>query len=487
VHYQAASGSAFDKDQVIVSPVNNAEFGHDISVSRDNRWMYVGAPAADSVFVYALDQQVPTESQLTSVNDQYELTLSGPITAVAGDLLTQTAVGAVFVVQANVTNSATVFVDTFTNISEAEEIVIVPQSDPQNPVSTGETPVTYINTAVVTEIEITEFVPYRDDDAAALIVSTALRTYLPDVDYTLSGTTLTFAQPVSAGSINIIQKPVYVLIDQLTGEVGSRFGESLITTPDGAQLIIGAPQETVDLLEIAGKGYTYDRSIESFISGIGDTYTTTNPLTAVTKVTINGIETSRYLITGTNAITLISPPPKGTVITIESNQFDLLQTITMPEVQKLARFGAAVTACATGCAYYVGAPFYDAVDSFNSGAVAKYHNNPKLYGELLTINQDPVLTAGGSIRINGFEIVATGVNVTSLAEQINQVEAIGAVATVEQGRLRLRSTLTTEQNLMSVSVGQGALFDELGIEIFKNIQVITNPLGQEQEYFGVGL
>lgn len=71
---------------------NTAEqsnYGASVTCSEYGDWVFVGAPAADKVYVYGLNQNIKTVDQLVSVSDQQTITLSGIITANAGDILSQ--------------------------------------------------------------------------------------------------------------------------------------------------------------------------------------------------------------------------------------------------------------------------------------------------------------------------------------------------------------------------------------------------------------
>ena len=64
--YRQPSSNAFVLQQMLVAPDEDfsaSEFGYSVAISQNERWMYVGAPAANKVYAYA---RVPTETQIVS-------------------------------------------------------------------------------------------------------------------------------------------------------------------------------------------------------------------------------------------------------------------------------------------------------------------------------------------------------------------------------------------------------------------------------------
>lgn len=72
-------GTYFNISQVITSPmpVMNAKFGYSVSVSQDNRWLYIGSPGIDTVYLYEL-------TSTTAAKELWQYTYSAAITATTG-------------------------------------------------------------------------------------------------------------------------------------------------------------------------------------------------------------------------------------------------------------------------------------------------------------------------------------------------------------------------------------------------------------------
>ena len=344
------------------------------------------------------------------------------------------------------------------------------------------------------------FTPEVTNDANALVVTSSTRTYIPNIDYTLSGTTLDFsisANIPNATTLTISQGPYYTLIDTISGTAGSEFGFCIDASLNGAQLGVGAPGDSVigstgDLLAEAGAVYVYDRVIEAFNSTTGTVYTTEETIADVHKVTIDDIETRDYTVTGANEITLFVPLGVGKNVKIETNKFTLLERLigidslngSLSAIQEGARFGSALTICSNNCAFYIGAPYYNAGTIYNTGAVWKFHNRGTLYGTNTGYIQNPTFNPGDTIRLDNFQITVTGSSLDSLVEDINDANLLGITAVNENGYLRLDSDKTVAKNRLRILSASGTVYENAGMAIFAFMQIIVNPYNSNNEYFG---
>jgi hypothetical protein len=344
------------------------------------------------------------------------------------------------------------------------------------------------------------FTPEVTNDANALVVTSSTRTYIPNIDYTLSGTTITFISGNVNGTLTISQGPYYTLVKTINGPAGSEFGFCIDASLNGAQLGVGAPADSVigssgDLLDEAGAVYAYDRVIEAFTSTTGTVYTTVETIAPVYKVTVDGIELPRseYTATpGTNTVTLNVPLGVGKVVNVETNEFTLLERLigidsldgSLNAIQEGARFGTALTICSNNCAFYIGAPYYNAGTIYNTGAVWKFHNRGTLYGTNTGYTQNPTFTPGNTIRLDNFQITVTGTSLDSLIEDINDANLLGITAVNENGYLRLDSDKTVAKNRLRVLSGSGTVYEDAGLAIFAFMQIIVNPYRSNNEYFG---
>ncbi len=341
------------------------------------------------------------------------------------------------------------------------------------------------------------FTPEVTDDANSLVVTSETRTYIPNIDYTLSGTTITFISGNVNDTLTISQGPYYTLVETINGPAGSEFGFCIDASLNGAQLGVGAPADGVigatgDLLAQAGAVYIYDRVIEAFNSTTDTVYTTVETIAPVYKVTVDDIEIFNYTVTGANEITLSVPLGVGKNVKIETNKFTLLERIigidslggSLSAIQEGARFGSALTICSNNCAFYIGAPYYNSGTAYNTGAVWKFHNKGTLYGINRGFTKNPTFTPGDTIRLDNFQITVTGTSLDSLIEDINDANLLGITAVNENGYLRLDSDKTVAKNRLRILSGSGTVYADAGLAIFAFMQIIVNPYNSNNEYFG---
>ena len=446
--------------QVVVGNVNatGGQFGHGFAFDETGHWLYVGAPyeTTPKVYVYGLNR---------------------------------------YVTQANGTVT-----------------------------STG------ISTVTV------PFTPEVANDANALVVTSSTRTYIPGIDYTLSGTTLTFisGNVANGTTLTIKQGPYYTLIDTISGPEGSEFGYAIDSSLDGAQLGVGAPADTVNVATFsngvttveraipigtntasitvdgnvltrtsyvenssAGSVYVYDRVIEAQQSKLANLqYETNETIKSIVRVLVDDteIDPSQYTATaGTNLVEFFAVPVGlGKTVKIETNKFTLLEKLigidslsgSLSAIQQGARFGTSLTICSNNCAFYIGAPYFNSGEVYNTGAVWKFHNRGRLYGTNTGSIKNPTFTPGDTIRLDNFEVVVSGTTLDSLVEDINNAGILGVSAVNENGYLRLDSDRTLAKNLLRILSGSGTVYEDAGLAIFAFMQIIINPFGNAGEYFG---
>ena len=335
-------------------------------------------------------------------------------------------------------------------------------------------------------------------DANSLLITTSSRIYIPVIDYTVSGQTVTFKNAFSANAdVSVSQGPYYAMLNDgipLThplGNTATRYGYALSSSFDGAQLAVGTPDDPVQDKLGAGSVWVYDRVIEAFKADGNTDYVTQSNIAEVYRVTIEDVEVNDYNIIGTNTVRFLTPPPIGKVIFVETNQFNLLEQITGDDqyIQANAALGTSLTICSNNCAIYVGAPYYDAGTAYNTGAVYKFHNRGRLYGTNVGTVQNPTFNIGDSIRLDNFEVIVTGTTLDDVVNDINNAGILGVSAVNENGYLRLNSDKTVAKNLLrmlagSTAPGNNTVYVDAGLEVFAQMQLITNPFNTPGEYFG---
>jgi hypothetical protein len=441
--------------------------------------------------------RVTTLTNILTNTQFVTLTVDTPITANTGEYITQVTSGANISVYQTVSNSTSVYgyinSGTFDTINY---LAVNGSIGTAIPTGTGSANI-FITTAnstgtfdtkfyanVTYGVSTTDklylnFTPAVAGDPNSLLIKNASKTFIPGIEYTLSGNVVSFTSNVVQSDISITQQPYYTRLTSVSGNADSRFGYALSSSFDGAQLAVGAPDDTVIGLKGAGSVWVYDRIIESFDStGLQD-YVTKNPIAAVYKVTVDTIETTDYFVTTTNTprdtIRFITPPPVGHVIYVEVNQFALLERLIgidsleggLTAIQSNAAFGTSLTICSNNCAIYVGAPNYDAGTLYNSGAVWKFHNRGRLYGTNTGYAVDPVFTPGDSIRLNNFEVIVSGrLMPTTLANGYSA------------------SILTVSSNIRA-NVGQ-VISQNQGSGNYANVTVLANTSVTGSKFITVG-
>ena len=350
----------------------DARFGHSIFLNQTGDWLGVGSPNLDKVYIYGLKRFVPVNSQNASVNNRNFIQLSSTVTVRNGDIIRQPATGMEAIVNSvGTTTTSNIQVSTLTNllttitgnvtlgnVELSGNITITDMSAPYayevdaNVYPTGTTSYSYTSSLTLNFTPD----PNSPDDANSLLITTRNKTFIPEIDYYLDGSTVYFIDngdvgtPVylEADDYSIIQQPYYALLDTKIGNVNSEFGYSLSWSYDGAQIAIGSPNDVVGvktpaaeiqknktyiintvgstdwtaigaasntvgtvfestgtatgngiaITEYVGSGsvWVYDRVIEAFKSTGDEDYTTLNPISDVYKVTIDEVEVNDYFV-----------------------------------------------------------------------------------------------------------------------------------------------------------------------------------------------
>jgi hypothetical protein len=294
--YSRVTGTTnFSRPQVLWSnlAVAGERFGSSISLDQYGTWLYVGAPGnstvnTDRVYVYGLNTHVTSQQQTVSVNDLNTIRLNSNVTVFAGDYISYPVTGAIAtVVSAGNTLvgsswGANLIVSTltgFTSGNTAANVYI-------NNVDSGLYANVLYNISNTSNIT-TSFGPNVSNAAESLLVTNSNRTFIPYLDYTLSGNVITFTNNLTQDVYVITQQPYYTLANVIQGPAGSNFGYAMDSSLDGAQLGVGAPNANVLVgntwIQGAGAVYVYDRVIEAFKSNGASDYTTTGTIDVCTS------------------------------------------------------------------------------------------------------------------------------------------------------------------------------------------------------------
>ena len=289
----------------------------------------------------------------------------------------------------------------------------------------------------------------------------------------------------------------------------ARFGQSISTTSDGRQVMIGCPFDVTN--NERGSVYVIDRSVVRYLvnNATQTTYNIPGVATDPIVVSLNGeflissefSPQGQFTVSGSTIILDLDNVTVnvGDFLEIETNQFKLVQEIHAKDsnINIDAQFGAAVKVCPTNCSIYVGAPL-DGTELAQAGSVTRRANQSRIYGVTTSLNANPTLIAGDTIRINNTEVaVPAGPdnNVAGLANAINLANIPNVIASAQSGYLTISVKNTqsaTPFNKLTVLPGlvttvAPSTFDRLGFNTYPWTQTITSPNPQPYSQFGTSI
>ena len=245
----------------------------------------------------------------------------------------------------------------------------------------------------------------------------------PYIDYTFNNTTkdLTFLTNPPAGSIILVNAQKYfTFVDSITVpglDAGARFGHSISCSTDGRQVMVGAPNQTVNTKTQAGVVYVFDRNVQRFIYGEDPSsvsFTVLGTPVSPVSVLVNDqflVDQSNAVVdapnsfvwNGSNLVTLNTDLQFGDIIEIETNQFSLIERLTQNAVAEFSNFGYAVDLCSYNCSLYVGEP-NSSLQIYKGGIVERSVNQSRIYGITVAGTANPALTSGNTLRVNNQDV-----------------------------------------------------------------------------------
>ena len=272
----------------------------------------------------------------------------------------------------------------------------------------------------------------------------------PYIDYTFSGTTVTFITNPPTNSVITATTGTYwqyVDLIEVNGiDSAARFGTSITTDRAGTQILIGAPNDTVldsdNQLIGAGAVYAIDRGVVRYIVADATNYTYAIPGSYNTPVSVvwnrqyltNSAQfiDGQFTVSGSNIvlssdITLTI----GDIIEIDTNQFQLVQKIQPNNPIDESAFGQSIDICYNNCSVYTGAPL-DSSTIVQGGLVQRNVNQSRVYGVTTSTVANPTLTGGDTIRINNTEVAvpdAPNNTIAGLVNAINTAKIPNIIAT----------------------------------------------------------
>jgi len=494
--YRPTGSTAFEERQLLTSPdgdFSNAEFGYSVAISQDEQWMYVSAPGQNKVYPYGR-VTIPGQSAQFITPGVYQVYNIGGIiefdnelqlaVVLNNNLLT---IGTDYSVAGTVINLA--------GIPPPDEKLIVTRKVQQD----------FVGDGIETVFDLGPYL-YTADNIESFIVYVNEVIQVPDVDYTFTASgdyPITFtAAPGLNNAITVITGTYWQPMAAIEGPAASRFGSSIHTTTDGRQIIIGASDDESDPGVNSGSVYVFDRSVIRYI--ISDTtqlsYTLPGGYQDPVAVILNNVyltNTAQYIdgqftVVGGDVLLNVTLNV-GDILQIESNIFTQVQKIVPDAPYDESAFGSAVDVCPNNCSIYTGAPV-DGTVTVGAGSVQRNVNQARVYGTITSINANPSLTAGDTIRINNTPVaVPAGPNNTAagLAQAIVAAEIPNVIASVADGLLTIsivNVAAADAYNRLTVWPGtSGTAFDDLGFDTYAYTQTITSPNPSAGANFGAAL
>ena len=492
--YRATASTTFEQRQLLTAPVAdfaNGEFGYAVTISQDERWMYVSAPGNNKVYAYGRVEQpaqvatfiTPGTYQVYNVGGTIEFNNELQLAVVLNNRLL--TIGTDYTVAGTVIN--------LTALPSAGEQLIV----------TRKAEYEFAGDGATVDFELAHYL-YTVSDIYSFTVTVDDVLQVPNVDYTFDPTglkTLTFTTAPADGSVIKVFAATYwqyiqaITVDGLDAD--ARFGSKIKTTTDGRQVMIGA---SYDLNSIrTGSVYVFDRSVTRYI--INNTAQLTYALPDGWQDPVAVILNNQYLtntaqyidgqfsVSGNNVVLNVTLNV-GDMLELESNIFTQVQKISPKVPFDEAAFGAAVDVCPNNCSIYTGAP-NDGTVMPGAGSVQRNVNQARVYGTITSTVANPSLTAGNTIRVNNTPVaVPTSPNntVAGLAAAIVAAEIPNVTASVANGLLTINVVSVAaadEFNRLTVLPGtSGTAFADLGFVPYAYTQTITSPNPSVDAYFG---
>jgi hypothetical protein len=440
---------AFSQTQLIVRPspsIDPMRFGQALAVSQDERWMYIGAPddtQGGKVYAYGRVDVEEQVSRYTTDGSTLSFNYINDIVVDQSYRTTQIVVTVgTFTATEGVDYSVGISSITFAVAPDADQVLTIRRRSGVQFTGDGSTVDFLLDPYLYTATNIDSF--------TVRINGNLQRPYI-DYEFNSDSNDLTKdlrfnVAPGIGDIIDVTSTTYWRYCDTITVAglpANAKFGGSLTTTTDGQQVIVGASDADVDVIDSngntvqiqAGAAYIVDRSVIKYL--IDDVSVTTydivgavaepisvllnNSFLNIQNITQGGITTTQYangqvdVDLDTNQITLVSNPAVGDVLEIQTNQFKLIQKVSADTPIDESAYGSAVDICPTNCSLYVGAPLDSRVLP-KAGSVERNVNQSRVYGVTTSTVANPTFVAGDSLRINDYDLaVPTWTNTVTWA------------------------------------------------------------------------
>lgn len=292
-------------------------------------------------------------------------------------------------------------------------------------------------------------------------------------------------QSIAIYSKNTTYQYTYTLTDSAV-TAGSKWGQSLAVSTDGAKLVVGAPNEQILGLSGAGAVYVYSRRSQSFYAAGSTAIFTLSDASPnnVAYVYVNDVLDSSASVTGTS-VTLSYTPVAGSVVSVSTGYIDFVQRFQSLAPQANAYFGNSVDTNRYGSDVIVGVPYetstVDNVAGVEGGAY-HYINGGQRYGVCTSTFTG---TQTGKLFIDGYVVNYSG-NIAQIVDDINTSTPTNIIASYSGNVLTITYVVNTPEvlyNIIDITGPQTSLAN-LGISLYTNTQVIRNVDLNDVSSFG---
>ncbi len=407
------------------------EFGYSVTVSQDERWMYIGAPGLNQVHAYG---RVDWESQFVRVRadgstdvfdisdsiqidqeTQLRVTVDGLVLALGTDYTVNLGL-------TEVTLTSTPAVDTLVEIQR----IFVQQLDAQNYFNVPQTSTSGSGTGVEFTIVRVRNEIGQPGALAGSVGPTSFGTNYAPTD------TITIAASSFGGGVNGVNDAVITVTE--VDDNGGLVTFTLAYTPPALE----------DVFDLGATFFTAT-NINSFSVAVNNVLYRPN-----IDYTFDN---------NTQELTFVTVPPAGAVIVVNAQgYFEYVDTLTVPGLNADARFGQSVSCTTDGRQVLVGAPNQTVAGKIQAGCVYVFDRNVQkfvrvndssnAYVVLGTLTEPVSVYVNNVLLLNQTDSIIGADNTFSVSGNtvtINQDLTIGDVIEIETNQFKLIQTITQNQ------------------------------------------
>lgn len=168
---------------------------------------------------------------------------------------------------------------------------------------------------------------------------------------------------------------------------------------------------------------------------------------------------------------------------LRGGSFQFMQRIEPAVLEINGEFGSAIKSSNNDTALFVGSPGVSFPSTYSSGQAYRFVNLGQVVGTTTTAKFNGSLSSAGTIIINGVNVPLSG-NINNIKSQIDAA-AIPYISTnIVDQVLTISSSSIVEFDKLSVLPGFGTVFSDLGLKFFTESQIIPNPIDRNLSRFG---